>query len=53
MTQQQEPDVYAILGVTLVTIGLGLWWIPAGLIWLGLAMIAYGILIGYVTYGRD
>ena len=48
----QDPDLIAILGVVLVTIGLGLWWVPAGLIWLGLAMIGYAILIGYVN-GRN
>lgn len=50
--KKQDPDGFAFLGVTLVTIGLALWWIPAGLIWLGLAMIAYALLIGY-TNERD
>lgn len=45
-------DLVAVLGVALVAVGLGLWWLPAAFIWLGLALIAGSFLTGYAN-GRD
>lgn len=45
-------DLVAVLGVVLVAVGLGLWWLPAALIWTGGAMIAGSFLTGYAN-GRD
>lgn len=45
-------DWLATAGVVLVAIGVGLWWLPAALIWLGLAMITAAFLAGY-SNGRN
>lgn len=51
MNGSSALDYLAIAGAVLVAIGLGWWWPPAGLIWLGLAMIAAAFAAGYAGHG--
>lgn len=43
MTKKQANGAFVTAGMVLVAIGVGIWWFPLTLIWIGLCAIAIGV----------